>query len=129
MSLIQYLCIQICAFIGLFIGSLILPTYDDFIYPFAPNFSFLLQFYQIIFPLGVISMFMALLAAWVYKKTMSFAAISSVVAMLIEYKLKLFSNLSEHYFHFSFVLVYLLGVYFSYWFVKYSLTRFGAKNT
>jgi hypothetical protein len=129
MSVIQYLGILISAFIGLYFGSLFLPNYDGFIYPFAPNFSFLFQFYEIIFPLGFLSMLSALVASWVYKKTMSFAALSSFIATVVDYKFSLFTNLSEHYFHFSFVLVYGFGVFLSYWLVKIILKRLGTRNT
>lgn len=129
MSKIQYLAILVSAFIGFFLGSILLPEYDDIIYPFAPNFSLLFQFYQTIFPLGLLSMLIALVASWVYKKTMSFAAFSSFVAVAVDYKFNLFTNLSEHYFHFTFVLVYGFGVYVSYWLVKTLLIKVGVKNT
>ena len=129
MSVIQYLGIIICAFIGLFVGTLVLPKYDDIIYPFGPNFSLLWQFYEVLFPLGFLSMFTALIASWVYKKSMSFAAISSITAISFDYKFNLFSNLSEHYFHFSFVLVYVFGIYVCYWLINNLLARFSVKNT
>jgi len=129
MSVIQYLGILICSFIGLYVGSLILPSYDDIIYPFGPNFSLLLEFYIVLFPLGFMSMLTALMASWVYKKSMSFAAICSFVAISIDYKFNLFSNLSDHYFHFSFVLVYGFGVYVCYWLINRLLIGFSAKNT
>ena len=129
MNVIQYLGILISAFIGRYVGKLILPNYDDIIYPFGPNFSLLFQFYEVLFPLGVLSMLTALMASWVYKKSMSFAAISSIAAISIDYKFNLFSNLSEHYFHFSFVLVYAFGVYVCYWLIKRLLVRFSVKNT
>jgi hypothetical protein len=129
MRVFQYLGILICAFIGLYFGVLILPKYDDIIYPFGPNFSLYIQFYEVLFPLGFLSMLTALLASWVYKTSMSFAAFSSVAAITIDYKFNLFTNLAEHYFHFSFVLVYVLGVYVCYWIIKRLLARFSAKNT
>lgn len=129
MSVIQYLGIIICAFIGLYLGSLVLPKYDDIIYPFGPNFSLLWQFYEVLFPLGFLSMLTALIASWVYKKSMSFAAVSSIAAIFVDYKFNLFSNLSEHYFHFSFVLVYVFGIYVCYWLINYVLARLSVKNT
>ena len=129
MSIIQHFAVLVSAFIGLFIGSIILPKYDDIIYPFGPNFSLLFEFYQILFPLGFLSMLTALMASWVYKKTMSLAAISSIVAISFDYKFSLFSNLSEHYFHFSFVLAYGLGIYICHWLVKSLLVRIELRNT
>tara|TARA_Y100000034_G_scaffold129692_1_gene186637 strand:- start:58 stop:447 length:390 start_codon:yes stop_codon:yes gene_type:complete len=129
MALIQYLAVFLSALIGFYLGSLILPKYDAIIYPFVPGFSLFFQFYKILLPLGICSMSVALVSSWVYKKAFSFAAFSSIVAALIDYRFKLFTNLSEHYFHFSYLIVYAFGVYLSYWLVKYYLARFGAKNT
>ena len=129
MALLQYLAILISAFIGFYLGAMLLPKYDEIIYPFAPNFSLLFQFYSVLFPLGIVSMLTSLISSWVYKKTMSFAALSSIVALAADYSFNLFTNLSEHYFHFSYILVYSFGVFVSYWLVKYSLKWVSAQNT
>lgn len=128
-SFAQYLAIFISSFIGLYIGSILLPKYDDILYPFAPNFSFLVQFYKILFPLGFFSMFTALITSWVYKKTISSAAFGAFLAITTDYKFNLFTNLSEHYFHVSYILVYAFGVFVSYWIIRVILGYFGTAKT
>lgn len=128
MSLILYLAVLISGFLGLFIGLSILPKYDDIIYPFGPDLSLFLAFYKILFPLGFCSMLTATLMSLLCNKSMLIATISAFLAILVDYKFDLFSNLSQHYFHFSFVLAYALGVYFSYFFVKIINARLGAES-
>lgn len=117
-SVLKYLAIQCCAFIGLFIGAYLLPSYDDIIYPMAPNFWLLWDFNSILFCLGFLSMACALAGSWVYEKTMLFAGLASIIAILVDYKFSLYTNLASQYFHFSFVLVYALGIYFCFWLVN-----------
>lgn len=117
-NVLKYLAILCCAFIGLFIGAYLLPSYDDIIYPFAPNLRLLWDFNSILLCLGFLSMAFALAGSWVYEKTMKFAGLASIIAIIVDYKFSLFTDLGFHYFHFSFVLVYVLGIYSCYWPVK-----------
>jgi type III secretory pathway component EscS len=84
---------------------------------------------QILFPLGFLSVGFALVGSWVYEKSMLFAVLTSLVAIGVEYYFQVFTNLSEHYFHFSFVLVYISGVYTCYWLVNKLLEYSTSKNT
>ena len=128
MSILRYFSIQCCALIGFFIGVQLLPRYDEIMYPFSPDFSLLWQFYQILFSLGFLSMATALIGSWVYKKTISFAAFTAIVAIVIDYFFGVFSNIAQHYFHFSFVLVYCFGIILCIVILKLLLKVFGTKE-
>ncbi|MCF2857791.1 hypothetical protein L1286_09935 [Pseudoalteromonas sp. SMS1] len=128
-SLMQHLAILVCAFMGLFIAKSPPLYYDSIIYPFAPSFGLWLQFYIVLYPQGFASMFAALIGSWVYRKTMSYAALCALIAFTVDYQMMLFSNLKMHFFHESYVLVYCAGVYSCYWLFKLCLSRLRIKLT
>ncbi len=118
MSTLQYLAIQCCAFLGLYIGALILPKYDEILYPFVPDLRFLSQFWFNIFVYACLSSMFALIGSWVYKKTISFAILAAVVAITIDFLYSLFSKLNVHFFHFSYIFVSISGMYLSVLIIK-----------
>ncbi|KZN69646.1 hypothetical protein [Pseudoalteromonas luteoviolacea] len=72
-------------------------------------------------------MFTALIGSWVYRKTMSYAALCALIAFAVDYQVMLFGNLKEHFFHESYVLVYCAGVYSCCWLFKLCLSRLNTK--
>ncbi|OCQ21497.1 hypothetical protein A7985_12905 [Pseudoalteromonas luteoviolacea] len=109
-SLIQHLAILVCAFMGLYIVKPHPFYYDSITYPFAPGGGFWLQLYSVLYPQGFASMFAALIGSWVYRKTMSYAALCALISFAVDYQWMLFSNLKEHLFHPSYLLAYCAGI-------------------